>query len=62
MPLERCQGRRLHHLPGQAIRAPYHSLREKAFPYVKDKSTFELVIHTEVLANKSQGHYCLLVL
>jgi len=32
MPLEHCQGWWLHHLPGQAIPVPNHSLREKVFP------------------------------
>jgi len=38
MPLEHCQGGRLHHLPGQAIPLPDHSLREKVFLYVYSKS------------------------
>ena len=36
MPLEHCQGRRLHHLPWQAIPVPDHSLRE-VFPHVQPK-------------------------
>ena len=37
MPLEHCQEWQLHHLPGQAIPVPDHSLREKVFPYVQPK-------------------------
>ena len=54
MFLEHLQGRRLHHLPGQPIPAPDHSLGEELFPNSQPKSP---LVQLEVIPSSSVNNY-----